>query len=154
MHCLTDSGEDGAGAAVLNNPEGALASVVSVLRVTLSSVQGDCDLHLRAGLLTVPICGLIRAELGRLACVADLGDGASVSVAGVGELPRVGGAGCEEIESGHYGFPFKRGLIKNWGLDGGVLLRLIGRTPRAEPLIAERVHRQGGVLADGVDEAD
>lgn len=40
------------------------------------------------------------------------------------------------------------------GLDGGVLLRLIGRAPGAEPLVAERVHGQCRVLTDGVDEAD
>ena len=154
MHCLTDSGEDGAGAAVLNNPEGALTGIVGVLRVTLSGVEGDCDLHLRAGAFLVPVGELVGAVFGGLACVAYLGDGAGVGVAGVGELPGVGGAGCEEIESGHYGFPFKRGLIKIWGLDGGVLLRLIGRAPGAEPLVAERVHRQGGVLADCLDEGD
>nr|DAQ46341.1 MAG TPA: hypothetical protein [Caudoviricetes sp.] len=115
VHCLTDGGEDGAGTAILNNPEGALTSVVSVLRVTLGRVEGDCDLHLRAGLLTVPVGGLVGTELGRLACVADLGDGARVGVAGVGELPGVGGARCEEIESGHYGFPFKRGGDKKFG---------------------------------------
>ena len=109
MHCLTDSGEDGAGAAVLNNPEGALASVVSVLRVTLGGVQGDCDLHLRAGAFLVPVGELVGTVLGGLACVADLGDGAGVGVAGVGELPGVGGAGCEEVESGHCGCPFRRG---------------------------------------------
>ena len=115
MHCLADGGEDGAGASVFHNPEGALAGVVSVLRVTLGRVQGDCDLHLRAGALLIPVSELIGTVLGGLACIADLGDGAGVGVTGGGELPGMGGAGCEEIESGHYGFPFKRGLIKIGG---------------------------------------